>query len=119
MIMSEFVQFLLETLGAFGEVRARRMFGGVGLFHQDLMIGLVANDVLYLKADSESAAYFTEKGLTAFEYVKNGRSMKMSYFLAPEEIFDDPDEAKRWAALAFDAACRAKKAKSNSKKKSA
>lgn len=111
MPMSEFVEYLLETFSVFGDVRARRMFGGVGLFHQDLMIGLVADDVLYLKADSESAARFTDKGLTAFEYAKNGKTMKMSYFLAPEEIFDDPDEAKHWATLAFEAACRAKKSK--------
>ena len=32
----------------------------------------------------------------------------MSYFLAPEEIFEDPKLAKKWATLAFDAALRNK-----------
>jgi DNA transformation protein len=34
--------------------------------------------------------------------------MKMSYFLAPEEIFEDPKLAKKWTTLAFDAALRNK-----------
>lgn len=107
--MSEFVEYLTEVFAGFGPIRPKRMFGGYGLFHDDLMIGLVADDVLYLKADGESASRFSEKGLSQFEYVKQGKPMKMSYFMAPEEIFDDPEEAGRWASLAYDAALRAKK----------
>lgn len=117
--MSQFVDHLKEIFSGFGDIRARRMFGGYGLFHKDLMIGLVANDILYLKADDDSAAMFTEKGLTAFEYVKNGKSMQMSYFLAPEEIFDDPAEAERWASLAYEAAMRSRKPKRKARKKKA
>lgn len=107
--MSEFIEFLKEVLSVMGPVRSRRMFGGYGLFHNDLMIGLVADDILYLKGDDKSAESFTARGLGQFEYVKNGKPMKMSYFMAPEEIYDDPDEAKRWASLAYDAALRSKK----------
>ena len=109
--MSEFVEYLKETLSVIGPVRARRMFGGHGLFHDDLMIGLVADEVLYLKGDAESAKMFTDKGLEQFEYVKNGKPMKMSYFMAPEEIYDDPDEARKWGSMAYDAALRSKKPK--------
>ena len=35
--------------------------------------------------------------------------MQMSYYAAPEEIFDDPEEAGTWAKLAFEAALRARK----------
>lgn len=107
--MSEFANYLVEVFADFGDVTVKRMFGGQGLFHNDLMIGLVANDVLYLKADKESVNAFTDKGLDPFEYVKNGNAIKMSYYLAPEEIFDDPEEAKSWAALAYAAAVRQKK----------
>lgn len=112
--MSEFVEFLKDTLSVIGAIGARKMFGGYGLFHDGLMIGLVADDVLYLKADRETQAAFVERGLTAFEYVKNGKPMQMSYYLAPESIYDDPDEAKRWASLAYAAARRAKRPKKKS-----
>ena len=113
--MSEFVDYLNEVFAAFGPIRARRMFGGYGIYHQDLMFGLVADDVLYLKADTESRSYFDEQGLPPFEYVKNGKAMAMSYFLAPEEIYDEPDQAKTWAIRAFDAALRSRKPKKPSK----
>ena len=108
--MSEFVAYLDEVFQFFGEIVCRRMFGGYGVYHEGLMFGLVADDVLYLKADAELAEQFEAKGLERFEYIKQGKPMSMSYYQAPEEIFDDPAEAKIWADWAYAAALRAKKA---------
>lgn len=106
--MSDFVDYLAEVFQSFGVIRSRKMFGGYGIYHDNLMFGLVADDVLYLKGDAQSAKDFEALGLTPFEYVKNGKPMKMSYFTAPEAIFDDPDAAKAWAQRAFDAALRSR-----------
>lgn len=105
--MSEFVDYLKEVFEAFGPVQARRMFGGHGLFHDGLMFGLVADDTLYLKGDEVTASRFEEKGLLRFEYAKANKTVKLSYYMAPEEIFDDPGEAAVWARHAFEAALRA------------
>ena len=107
--MSEFVEYLAEIFESFGEIRSRRMFGGYGIYHDGLMFGLVADDVLYLKTDSRSAPSFTERGLAAFEYIKQGKPTRLSYYQAPEEIFDDPDAARLWAVRAFEAALRSRK----------
>lgn len=112
--MSDFVPYLHEVFRAFGTISTKRMFGGHGVYHDGLMFGLVADDVLYLKADDESRQAFAERGLEPFEYVKNGKPMKMSYCMAPEEIYEDENAAREWAALAFAAAMRGKK---NSKKR--
>lgn len=109
--MSEFVDSLHEVFADFGPVDSRRMFGGYGLYHSGLMFGLVADDVLYLKADQQSQHYFEEKGLSPFLYEKSGKQVKMSYYLAPEEIYDDPAIARDWAVLAFEAALRGDKKK--------
>jgi DNA transformation protein len=114
--MSDFVHYLNEVFKPFGPIRARRMFGGYGIYHQDLMFGLVADDVLYLKADAELASEFEAKGLAQFTYVKQGKPMKMSYWQAPEEIFEDPNEADRWAQQAYAAALRAHQAKPSRKR---
>ncbi|MEA1988018.1 MAG: TfoX/Sxy family protein [Pseudomonadota bacterium] len=104
--MSEFVNNLQEVFAQFGSVSAKRMFGGYGIFHDGLMFGLVAEDVLYLKTDKHSVADFIELNLPPFEYEKKGKSVQMSYYLAPEQIYDDADEAQVWAKKAFDAALR-------------
>lgn len=107
--MSEFVDSLEDVFALFGPLRARRMFGGYGVYHDGLMFGLVADDVLYLKADEKSFEVFARLGLTQFEYEKGGKKIKMSYCMAPEEIFDDPVRAKEWAERAFEAALRSRK----------
>ena len=107
--MSEFVDNLEAVFALFGPVKARRMFGGYGIYHDALMFGLVAEDELYLKTDEKSVRAFTELGLPPFEYEKRGK--KMSYYLAPTVIYDDPEQAKAWADRAFEAALRARKPK--------
>ena len=116
--MSEFVDYLKEVFEGFGPVTARRMFGGYGIYHDGVMFGLVANDTLYLKADESTAASFEARGLKRFSYDKGDKVVQMSYYLAPEEIWDDPEEATRWARQAFEVAFRAKaKAKRRSRKR--
>lgn len=106
--MSEFIHYLTEVFEEFGPVRARRMFGGYGLYHNDLMFGIIVDDVLYLKADDQSRNAFQDRKLEQFQYLKKGRPTKMSYYMAPDEIFDDPQEARNWATRAYAAAIRAR-----------
>jgi len=87
------------------------MFGGYGIYHNDLMFGLVADDVLYLKVDQQSEPEFIELNLSPFMYNKNGKSVQMSYYLAPEEIYNDVELANIWATKAYDAALRNRKPK--------
>lgn len=107
--MSEFVTYLAEVFESFGIVQTRKMFGGYGLYHNGVMFGLVADDTLYLKADAAVAHFFTAKGLGQFEYGKGTKLIKMSYYLAPEEIFDDREEAALWARRSYEVALRTKK----------
>ena len=107
--MSEFVEYLQELFRDFGEVSTRRMFGGHGVFFDGLMIGLVADDTLYLKVDPESVASFEERGLAQFQYPKGNKIIGMSYYLAPEEALDDPAQMRQWATIAYESALRSRK----------
>lgn len=106
--MSEFVEFLKEVFAQFGAIQARKMFGGYGLYFDGVMFGLVADEMLYLKADAAIAHHFEDKGLPQFSYNKGDKLIKMSYYLAPEEIYDDPEAATAWAKRSFEVAYRAK-----------
>jgi DNA transformation protein len=104
--MSQFVQSLHEVFERMGRIEARRMFGGHGIYYDGRMFGLVANDTLYLKADADTLAEFEKRQLPAFGYEREGRRMEMSYRQAPEEIFEDRQEAARWGRMAWEAALR-------------
>lgn len=104
---SPFVQHLLDLLSSFGDVSARRMFGGYGIYREGLMFGLVADEVFYLKADEVTKAVFEEAGLEPFRFeTKDGRVATMSYRRAPDEALNSPMAMDRWARLGWEAAAR-------------
>ncbi len=107
--MSDFVEYLTEVFWELGPISSRKMFGGHGIYFDGVMIGLVADDMVYLKADAHSASKFTDQGLPQFKYPKGDRLVGMSYYLAPEEALEDPSQMREWAQLAYEAALRARK----------
>lgn len=106
---TEFASYLHEVFASFGNIQIKRMFGGFGVYHQGLMFALIADDILYLKANEDSKQAFEQRGLTPFELHRHDKIIKMSYYQAPEEIFDDFEQAAIWANLAYHAALQAKK----------
>ena len=48
---NEFVEYLLEQFESFGDVEARVMFGGFGIYRQGLMFGIVDQDTTLVIPD--------------------------------------------------------------------
>jgi DNA transformation protein len=124
-----FVAHVLELLAPLGGVSARRMFGGFGIYRDGLMFALVADDVLYLKADGENRDDFEAAGSAPFAYQTRARStlatradtrarqsdtparrtqVVMSYWRAPDEALERADTMATWARSAYSAALRAR-----------
>jgi DNA transformation protein and related proteins len=102
-----FVEFLRERLDPLGHVTMRRMFGSTGVFCDGLMLGLVKEDTLYVRVDDESRAAFAEAASSPpFSYLKQGRTIDLSFWPVPERLFDEPDEFLSWAREALGAARR-------------
>lgn len=95
-----------------GLVHIRRMFGGQGIYRDEVMFALVAGGELYLKADDEMAEMFRGLGSRPFTFERrDGRVMATSYWLMPESALDDPDEAAELGAMALRVALRARSPK--------
>ena len=105
---SEFIEFLRETFEEFGTIDARKMFGGYGIYHEGIMFALVEKNILYLKADETTKKLFQSQGLTPFQYARAGNVVKLSYYQAPEEVFDDRGKAAVWAQRAYEVALKQK-----------
>src|SRR5262245_17234687 len=96
-----------ELFSVFGVVAVRLMFGGAGIYADGTMFALVANGVIYLKADALSTPAFERENLPPFTYeTKDGKRGVMSYWRMPERLYDDPDELATWARAALAAAQR-------------
>ena len=112
MAVSEaFAEHVLELLGGLGPLRIKRMFGGAGVYRDDLMFALLDDDVLYIKADAESRPAFEAAGSSPFTVEMKGRTETMGYWRLPAEAADDAEAAERWARLGLEAALRARRPK--------
>jgi len=81
-----FVSYILDTLQDFGLVKAKRMFGGYGIYRGEIIFAIVVDGVLYIKADNENRTLFEKNGLYQFSYMKKGKECFMSYYAVPEEF---------------------------------
>jgi DNA transformation protein and related proteins len=108
-----------ELFREFGPVSVRRMFGGAGIFVDGLMIGLVSDGLIFLKADAETIPAFKQEGQGPFTYAtRNGEHKLTSYWRMPDRLYDDADELARWARAAHDVARRASARKARRRKRS-
>lgn len=113
---ASYLEYLKDLFSSFGVITIRKMFGGAGIYCDGAIFAITGDEGVWLKGDDVTRAEFEAAGLSPFTYeFDNGKTGQMSYYNAPEEIFDDNDCLQHWTVLALEAAARAKKPK---KKKS-
>ena len=102
-----FAEFLCEQLAPLGPMTMRRMFGKTGVFCDGLMLGMVTDNTLYFRVDDDNRTAFAEAAsFPPLNYEKKGSTIDLSFWRAPDRLFDEPDELVRWAQIALAAARR-------------
>jgi DNA transformation protein len=112
-----FAEFLREQLAPLGRITLRRMFGKTGVFCGEAMLGMVRDNTLYLRIDDGNRTTFREaQHFPPLNYRKKGGTIDLSFWRAPERLFDEPDELVIWARAALEAAQRVAAKRRGSKK---
>ena len=114
-VTRSFESFVLDQLGHIGSVHSRRMFGGAGLYMDDVMFAILADDVLYLRTDDSNRQDFEKAGLEPFQPFPEKPTI-MPYHEAPSEVFENRDSAIDWVEKALAVARNAKKKIRNKRK---
>jgi DNA transformation protein len=102
-VSESFKKFLLDQLEELGDVTARAMFGGVGLYRRGVFFGIIARDVLYLKVDESSRKDYVRRGMKPFKPYAS-RPTTMKYYEVPLSVVESPTELARWARKAIECA---------------
>src|SRR6202140_2138650 len=103
----DFAGFLRDQLAPVGRITVRRMFGKTGVFCDGFMLGMVRDNTLYFRVDDDNRAAFKEaESFPPLNYEKKGGTIDLSFWRAPERLFDEPDELVTWARAALAAARR-------------
>lgn len=91
---SELLEHIEKIITEF-PIKSRKMFGGIGIFSEDVMFALIYDKIVYLKSTPEIAKTYSRDS-TQFEPPFR-RTMKMPYWHVPEEILKDQEQFTEWA----------------------
>lgn len=106
-----FRAFVLDQLSRVApDVRGKNMFGGMGIYSDDLFFALIASDALYLKVDDVTRPDFEAIGMGPFRPFGDTGEV-MQYYEVSADILEDADELKVWTGKAIAVAERAREKK--------
>ena len=112
MTQSAFVDYVVhDLLSGVDGVRARAMFGGYGIYRDEVMFAIIVDDVLYFKVDDTNRGEYEKMGSRPFTYESRGKRATMSYWEVPAEVLDDREEIGQWAERSYEISCKLKKRK--------
>jgi DNA transformation protein len=117
-VSADFLAYILEQLAALGDVSSRRMFGGAGLYCEELFFGLIADDVLYLRVDDSNRADYTTRGMGPFRPYADRPQLSMTYYETPADVLEDAAELVAWARRSVAAAMAATKPRARQARRS-
>ena len=121
-VQPQYLAYILEQLEALGDLRSRRMFGGVGLYRGEWFFGLIDDDTLFFKSDSTNSAEYIARKMPRFMPFPDRPEAVMAYYQVPADIIEDAESLVAWArksvAVALSSrAARSKPAKAKAKAK--
>jgi DNA transformation protein len=106
------IERLEANLTPLGVFRSRPMFGGHGLYLDDLFFGLIAYDKCYLKTDEHNRSDYVKARAKPFSFESERKGLVVtSYWQCPDTVMKDRRKLRQWIGKALDAARRKKAAK--------
>lgn len=101
-------EFIEEQLSNIDGVHYKSMFGGIGVYHDGVMFGLISSkDGFYLRTDATNAGQFEDLGYSNFNPMNKGNGMP--YHEVPVEVLEDRNTLTEWTETALEVAIRNKK----------
>lgn len=93
-----FRNFVLEQLSGLGKVYCRPMFGGYGVYLNDLFFAIIFRGSLYFKTSEKTRLEYVRQGMKPF--CPNKKQTLKTYFEVPVDVLENSDELVKWALKA-------------------
>ena len=105
-VTDEQIEMVLDLFSELGPLTTRKMFGGT-VYYQDgtIFAAMMSDGRLQLKGAGPMIDVFEAEGWERWTYQREGsdKVTAMPYWLMPDALLDDPEEASAWARRALDA----------------
>ena len=111
-ISDEFIEYVLDQFSKWSGVSVRKMFGGAGLYRDQVIFGLIADDAAYLKVDDSNREDFEKAGSSIFRpYPEKNTNAVMPYYEIPVDLLENPDQLIEWSKKSLAIASKSKRKK--------
>lgn len=100
--------YVKDQLSDFADVEMKKMFGGIGIFLDGIMFGMItAKEEFMMRVGEENIQDFKSKDSKPFHHEKKGKGMP--YWEVPVDVAEERTELKAWASKSYEVAVAAKK----------
>jgi DNA transformation protein and related proteins len=110
-VKSELANYVEEQLAFLGRISTKSIFGGIGIFVDERLLGIVMDEKVYLHTDTSNLRAYQERGMPQFKPYPNAFDLTTDHHQVPPEIVDDAALLKQWGEQALAAAIEAAKVK--------
>ncbi len=93
-----FREFVEDQLKGLGRVECRAMFGGYGLYRDEVFFGILYRSQVFFKTDEKTRQAYVEHGMKPFR--PSATQTLTSYYEVPAAVLEDSDELIEWAQQA-------------------
>lgn len=73
----------------------------LGLYRNEIVFGVIAHNVVYLKVDDSNKTKFLDAGLETLKVFKNNTEIP-SYYELPVDILENAEEFIEWAKESYE-----------------
>ncbi len=93
-----FAEFVREQLAGLAGVEFRRMFGGQGIYRNEVFFGILHGGRLYFKTDASTRPDYLAAGSGPFQ--PNANQCLSAYYEVPSHVLESPAELCTWVERA-------------------
>ena len=108
---SSLASYVTENLAFLGQISNRAIFGAIGIFIEERLLGIVIDETLYLHTGPTNQDDYLSRGMAQFKPYPNAFDLTTDHHRVPDEVLNDPALLKEWGERALKAAIDAARAK--------
>lgn len=110
-IRSSLAKHVCEQLAFLGRVSSRAIFGGIGIFCDERLLGIVMGERLYLHTDKSNIEDYESRGMPQFKPYPNAFDLTTDHHQVPGDVLQDDQLLKLWGQRALTAAIESARSK--------
>jgi DNA transformation protein len=108
---SSLASYVTENLAFLGQISNRAIFGAIGIFIEERLLGIVIDETLYLHTGPTNQDDYLSRGMAQFKPYPNAFDLTTDHHRVPDDVLNDPALLKEWGERALKAAIDAARAK--------